>query len=199
MRSNIRSARGRSRIAIGVLVLVVLGIIIGSWYIKSRNQVITLDEDINGAWAEIDNQLQRRSDLIPNLVETVKGFAAHEEKIFTDIADARARLAGAGSVSEKAEGYNELQGALSRLLVVVENYPNLKSNENFIRLQDELAGTENRIAVARKRYNDKVRSYNTQIRTFPGSTIAGSMGFESRDYFEIDETARIAPTVNFGG
>jgi LemA protein len=193
------SARGRSRVTIGILAVVILGVVIGSWYVRSRNQVITLDEDINGAWAEIDNQLQRRSDLIPNLVETVKGFAAHEEKVFADIANARAKLAGAGSVAETAEGYNEMQGALARLLVVVENYPNLKSNENFIQLQDELAGTENRIAVARKRYNDKVKAYNTRIRTFPGSTIAGSMGFEKRDYFEIDESARIAPKVNFGG
>jgi LemA protein len=193
------SARGKSRVTIGILAVVILGIVIGSWYVRSRNQVITLDEDINGAWAEIDNQLQRRSDLIPNLVETVKGFAAHEEKVFADIANARAKLAGAGSVAETAEGYNEMQGALARLLVVVENYPNLKSNENFIQLQDELAGTENRIAVARKRYNDKVKAYNTRIRTFPGSTIAGSMGFEKRDYFEIDESAKIAPKVNFGG
>ncbi|MBT3273939.1 MAG: LemA family protein [Spirochaetales bacterium] len=193
------SARGKSRIGIIVLGVVVLGIIIGSWYIKSRNQIVTLDEDINGAWAEIENQLQRRSDLIPNLVATVKGFASQEEKIFSDIANARARMAGAGSVGETAEGYNELQGALSRLLVVVENYPDLKSNQNFIQLQDELAGTENRIAVARKRYNDKVRTYNTKVRTFPGSSIARSMGFEAREYFEIDESARIAPTVDFGG
>ena len=193
------SARRRSGITIAILAIVILAVIIGSWYVRSRNQIITLDEDINGAWAEIDNQLQRRSDLIPNLVETVKGFAAQEEKVFADIANARAKLAGAGSVAETAEGYNEMQGALSRLLVVVENYPNLKSNENFIQLQDELAGTENRIAVARKRYNDKVRAYNTRIRTFPGSSIARSMGFESREYFEIDESARIAPKVNFGG
>lgn len=193
------SARGRARISIGLLALVILVVIVVSWYVRARNGIVTLDEDINGAWAEIDNQLQRRSDLIPNLVETVRGFAKQEQSIFTDIAEARAKLAGAGSVPEKAESYNELQGALSRLLVITENYPDLKSNQNFIQLQDELAGTENRIAVARKRYNDKVRTYNTRIRRFPGSMMAGSMGFAIRDYFEIDETARQAPKVDFGG
>ena len=193
------SARGRVGITIGVLIVIVFAIIIGSWYVRSRNRIVTLDEDINSAWAEIGNQLQRRSDLIPNVVATVKGFAAHEETVFTAIADARAKLAGARSVSETAEGYNDMQGALSQHLVIVENYPNLKSDQNFVQLQDELAGTENRIAVARKRYNDKVRTYNTRIRTFPGSSFARSMGFENRDYFEIEESARAVPAVDFGG
>ncbi len=190
--------RRKAGIGVGILVIVIIILILVSWYVRSRNNLITLDENINSAWAEIDNQLQRRSDLIPNLVATVKGFAAQEQKVFSDIADARAKLGGASTVSEKAEGYNELQGALSRLLVVVENYPELKSSQNFIQLSDELAGTENRIAVARKRYNDQVREFNTGIRRFPGSIFAGSLGFVQRDYFEIDENARIAPQVSFG-
>ncbi len=189
--------RRKAGIGIALLVIVVVVLIFVSWYVRSRNQLITLDENINSAWAEIENQLQRRSDLIPNLVSTVKGFAAQEQQIYSDIADARARLAGAGTVEETAESYNELQGALSRLLVVVENYPQLKSNQNFIQLMDELAGTENRIAVARKRYNDEVRRFNTSIRRFPGSIIAGTMGFSPRDYFEIDESARELPQVEF--
>ena len=188
----------KAGIGVGILIILIIVLIFVSWYVRSRNNLITLDENINAGWAEIDNQLQRRSDLIPNLVATVKGFASQEQQIFSDIANARAKLAGAGTVAETAEGYNEMQGALSRLLVVVENYPDLKSNQNFIQLSDELAGTENRIAVARKRYNDEVRRFNTGIRRFPGSIIAGSLGFEQREYFEIDESARIAPTVDFG-
>ncbi len=189
--------RRKAGIGIALLIIVIIVLIFVSWYVRSRNQLITLDENINSAWAEIDNQLQRRMDLIPNLVSTVKGFAAQERQIYSDIADARAKLAGAGSVAETAEGYNEMQGALSRLLVVVENYPNLKSNQNFIQLSDELAGTENRIAVARKRYNDTVRQFNTSIRRFPGSIIAGSMGYTPKEYFEIDESARAVPKVEF--
>lgn len=192
------SGKSRAGFIIGLVIVLVVVISLFSWYIGNRNQLVVLEEDINASWAEIDNQLQRRSDLIPNLVETVKGFAAQESEVFTNIADARARLAGAGTVKEKAESYNELQGALSRLLVVVENYPQLKSNENFIRLQDELAGTENRIAVARKRYNDTVRTFNRRIRMFPSNIIAGMMGLEQRDYFEIEESARSAPQVDFG-
>ena len=191
-------ARGGKFGLIPFVVLIVAIVGIGLiWYISARNNIVVLDEDINAAWSEIDNQLLRRSDLIPNLVATVKGFAEHEQEVFGQIAEARAKLAGAGTVAEKAEGYNELQGALSRLLVIVENYPDLKSNENFIRLQDELAGTENRIAVARKRYNDKVRSYNSRIRRFPTSIAANGMGFDTREYFEIDESARVAPAVAF--
>lgn len=192
------SGKSRAGFIIGLVIIVVVVIGLFSWYIGNRNELVVLEENINAAWAEIDNQLQRRSDLIPNLVETVKGFASQEKEVFTNIADARAKLAGAGTVKEKAESYNELQGALSRLLVVVENYPQLKSNENFIRLQDELAGTENRIAVARKRYNDTVQQFNRRIRMFPSNIIAGSMGLEQRDYFEIEESARSAPKVDFG-
>jgi LemA protein len=192
------SGRSRAGLLVTLLIIGVAVFALGSWYIGTRNSLVQADEEINSAWAEIDNQLQRRSDLIPNLVSTVKGYASHEEEVFTNIANARSKLAGASTVAEKAEGYNQMEGALSRLLVIAENYPQLKANENFTRLQDELAGTENRIAVARKRYNDRVKLFNTRIRMFPGSMIAGSMGFEQRDYFEIDEAARNAPQVDFG-
>lgn len=178
-----------------IAILVLIGIF---WFVGQQNSLITLEESVDAAWSEIDNQLQRRSDLIPNLVETVRGFAQQEEEVFTQIADARARLAGAGSVSETAESYGELQSALSRLLVVVESYPQLRSNENFIRLQDELAGTENRIAVARRRYNETVQQFNTRIRLFPARIVAGMLGMQQREYFEIDESAREVPEVDFG-
>ncbi len=178
-------------------IIIVFLVIISSWYIGTRNTLVTLEESIDGAWAEIDNQLKRRSDLIPNLVATVKGFAAHEREVFTQIAEARSKLAGATTVGETARSYNQLNSALSRLLVIVERYPELKANQNFIRLQDELAGTENRIAVARKRYNDSVRIFNTKIRRFPSSTVANMMGLEKKDYFEIEEEAREVPEVDF--
>lgn len=182
-----------------VLAVIVLGIfMIGSWYVRTRNSLVAMEEQVEAAWSEIDNQLQRRADLIPNLVNTVRGFAQQEEEIFTRLAEARARLAGAQGVQETAESYGEMQSALSRLLVVVENYPQLRSNENFIRLQDELAGTENRIAVARRRYNESVRQFNTRIRSFPASIIADSLGFEEKEYFEVPESAREVPEVDFG-
>lgn len=183
-------------IAVIAIILIAAGSFF-SWYVGTRNTLITAEENIDAAWAEVDNQLQRRSDLIPNIVATVKGFAAHEKEVFTNIANARSKLAGASSVAEKAEGYNQMQSALSRLLVVVENYPQLKSDRNFIKLQDELAGTENRLTVARKRYNDQVKSFNTKIRMFPGSIIASSMGLEKKDYFEVAESAKQAPKVEF--
>ena len=184
----------------GIIVLIVIAVfVIGivSWYINTRNGIIQLDETINQTMSEIDNQLQRRSDLIPNFVNTVRGYAAHEQEVFDNIAQSRARLAGAGTVEEKAAGYNDMQSAMSRLLVIVEQYPDLKANQNFIALQDELAGTENRIAVARQRYNNSVGSFNIRIRTFPGSLIAGNMGFTQRAYFEIAEAARQVPLVEF--
>lgn len=187
----------KSGLLIGLGILVAVIAVFSIFYINVKNGLVTLDEDINSAWSEIDNQLQRRSDLIPNIVATVRGYAAHEESVFRGIADARSRLAGATTVEDKAAGYNEMQSALSRLLVVVEQYPDLKANQNFIRLQDELAGTENRLAVARKRYNDGVRVFNTRIRAFPGSMMAGGMGFAPRPYFEIGEAARQAPQVKF--
>ncbi len=182
-------------IALGVIVLLVIGGI--GWYIGQRNSLIALDESVNGAWSEVDNQLQRRSDLIPNLVSTVRGFASQEQQVFSDIANARARLAGAQTVSETAESYQQMESALSRLLVVVEAYPELRSNQNFLRLQDELAGTENRVAVARQRYNNAVQTYNSRIRMFPASMFAGSLGMNAREYFEVDEGARAVPEVNF--
>jgi LemA protein len=184
--------------ALPVIVVLVLVIIVGFiFYIGTKNSLITLDENIKSDWSEIDNQLQRRADLIPNFVEAVKGYAAHEEGVFTEIANARARLAGNGSVEEKAAGYNAMESALSRLLVIVEQYPDLKANANFIAFQDELAGTENRIAVARQRYNTSVRGFNARIRTFPGSLFAGGLGFVPRQYFEINEASRAAPQVEF--
>jgi LemA protein len=182
-------------IVAGVVILLV--IIMVSWYVGTRNRLVQTEEQVNASWSEVENQLQRRSDLIPNLVNTVRGFAAQEEEVFTSIADARARLAGAQSVEETAESYGELQSALSRLLVVVENYPQLRSNENFIRLQDELAGTENRIAVARRRYNEAVRDFNTRIRMFPTAMIASGLGFEQKEYFEVDEEDMEVPEVQF--
>lgn len=179
------------------LIVVVILVVLAAWIISQRNTLIRMDEAVEGAWSEIDNQLQRRSDLIPNLVATVQGFVDQEREVFSNIADARARLAGAGSVRDTAESYEELQGALGRLLVIVENYPQLQSNQNFMRLQDELAGTENRIAVARTRYNDAVRRFNTRIRTFPASMLASRFGLEQREYFEISERARTTPEVNF--
>ena len=189
--------RGLLGILVVIAIVVVLGVIISGWYIGTRNTLVTLEETIDGSWAEIDNQLQRRTDLIPNLVNTVKGYATQEREVFTQIAEARSKLAGAGTVGEKAQGYNQLETALGRLLVIVERYPELKSNVNFIRLQDELAGTENRIAVARKRYNDSVRTFNTKIRRFPSSVVARQMGFEKKEYFQIEERAREVPQVDF--
>jgi LemA protein len=160
--------------------------------------MVTLNEHVKSNWAQVDVVLQRRADLIPNLVETVKGFAAHEEQVFGDIAKARSALIGAKTPSDKIAANGQLDGALSRLLVVVENYPQLKSNENFLRLQDELAGTENRIAVERKRYNDSIQTYNTYIGLFPNSLFAGWAGFHRNEaYFQASEGSRQAPKVQF--
>ena len=161
------------------------------------NAMVTEQEAIDQAWSEVDNQLQRRNDLIPNYVETVKGYARHESEVFTRIAEARAKLAGAAQVEDKMKAANDLSGALARLLVIVEQYPELKANQNFIQLQDELAGTENRIAVARKRYNEAVQAYNTRIRKFPDLMIARLFGFEKRPYFEAPEEAKAVPAVKF--
>ena len=152
-------------IVVGVLVLIVLWI--AGTYVGRRNEMVRKNETVKAAWSQVDNVLQRRADLIPNLVETVKGFAAQEQTVFTNIANARAAMAGAHTPQERIAANGQLDSALSRLLVVVENYPQLKSNENFLRLQDELAGTENRIAVERKRYNDAIQDYNTYISIFP--------------------------------
>ena len=186
----------------GIIVLVVivlLVLIFGGTFISHRNEMVRKRETVNAAWSQVDVVLQRRADLIPNLVETVKGFATHEEKVFGDIAAARAAMAGAKTPQEKIAANGQLDSALSRLLVVVENYPQLRSNENFLRLQDELAGTENRIAIERRRYNETVQDYNTYISLFPNNIVAGLSGFTRNDaYFKTDEGARQAPKVNFG-
>jgi len=186
-----------SPLVIVLLIIVLLIVFGGFWYVSTRNRLVSQEQEIEGSWAEVDNQLQRRYDLIPNLVETVKGYAAQEESIFVQIAEARSKLAGAGSVAETAEASNGMESALSRLLVVVENYPELKSNENFIRLQDELAGTENRLAVARKRYNEVVQSFNRAILMFPANMVAENLGLVKQDYFEIDAIAKENPKVEF--
>jgi LemA protein len=184
---------------IALVIIVLLVLWIGSTFIGHRNEMVRKREAVSAAWSQVDVVLQRRSDLIPNLVETVKGFAAHEEKVFGDIAAARAAMAGARTPEEKIAANGQLDSALSRLLVVVENYPQLKSNENFMRLQDELAGTENRIAIERRRYNQTVQDYNTYISLFPNNIVASMSGFTRNDaYFKTDEGARQAPKVNFG-
>jgi LemA protein len=185
----------------GTIVLVVVAVValvFGGMYVSSRNQMVTKNETVKSAWAQVDVVLQRRADLIPNLVETVKGFAAQEQTVFHDIASARAALLGAKTPSDKIAANGQLDGALGRLLLIVENYPQLKSNENFLRLQDELAGTENRIAVERKRYNDAVQDYNTFIGLFPNSLFAGWAGFQRNNaYFAASEASREAPKVQF--
>jgi LemA protein len=152
---------------------------------------------VKSAWAQVENQLQRRYDLIPNLVETVKGYAKQEKDVLVEVTNARARVGGAATVPDKIDANNELSGALSRLLLVVEQYPDLKSNQNFLRLQDELAGTENRISVERKRYNDAVREYNVAIRSFPANLLAGMFGFKKAAFFEVPAAAQAAPQVKF--
>ena len=161
------------------------------------NRLVAENESADSAWGEVQNQLQRRNDLIPNLVETVKGFAAQEERVLREVTEARSRVAGAGTPSEQIEASNQLSNALSRLLVVVERYPELRSNENFLRLQDELAGTENRLGVARRRYNDVVQQYNTTAKRFPTNLVAMVFGFKERTYFEAPESAEADPRVDF--
>src|ERR1035437_8174067 len=185
----------------GIIVLIVIVLLLlwfGGTFVGHRNEMVRKRETVNAAWSQVDVVLQRRADLIPNLVETVKGFAAHEEKVFGDIAAARAAMMGAKTPQEKIAANGQLDSALSRLLVVVENYPQLRSNENFLRLQDELAGTENRIAVERKPYNDTLQDYNTYIGLFPNNIVASLAGFTRNDaYFKAEEGSRQAPKVNF--
>jgi LemA protein len=179
-------------------VLLVIGFVLGSAFIGRRNQMAIKREAVNAAWAQVDVVLQRRADLIPNLVETVKGYAVQEQTVFGAIAQARAALIGARTPTDKIAANGQLDSALARLLVIVENYPQLKSNENFMRLQDELAGTENRIAVERRRYNEVVQDYNTYIVLFPNSLVASMSGFTRNDaYFKTEDGARQAPKVNF--
>ena len=188
---------GKKILLIAVIVIVVLAVSVFSFFKGAYNQFVTLDEGVKSAWAQVENQLQRRYDLIPNLVETVKGYAKQEKDVLVEVTNARARVGGAATVPDKINANNELTGALSRLLVVVEKYPDLKSNQNFLRLQDELAGTENRISVERKRYNDAVQGYNVAIRSFPANLLAGMFGFEKAAFFEAPAVAKATPQVKF--
>jgi len=181
-----------------IVVLVLIALFAFGQYVGVRNNLVTKNEAVKASWSQVDIVLQRRADLIPNLVETVKGFAQQEQKVFGDIAAARSRLLSAGTPSDKIAANQQLDGAIGRLLLIVENYPQLKSNENFLRLQDELAGTENRIAVERKRYNDTLQDYNTYLQQFPNNIFAGWAGFKINPaYFTATEESRQVPKVNF--
>ncbi|OIK12199.1 LemA family protein [Bacillus sp. MUM 116] len=183
----------------GLLLTIGIIVVVAFYLVSSYNGFVTEQEIVNNKWSQIDNQLKRRADLIPNLVNTVKGYAAHEKAVIDSVTSARAQLAGAKTPADKAKADTQLTGALSRLLVVAENYPNLKANENFKALMDELEGTENRISVARKDYNDSVTIYNQKIKKFPGVILARMFGFEKKDYYQVDEKDKVVPNVDFGG
>jgi LemA protein len=183
-------------LAIGATVLIL--IIMCAWLFGSYNNLVTLEETVSAQWSQVENQLQRRSDLIPNLVNTVSGYAAHEQEAIQAVADARSKMAGADSVETLAASDQELSGALSRLLVVVENYPDLEADTQFRALQDELAGTENRIAVSRRDYNQSVQAYNTRIKRFPSMIFAAMLNFAPKPYFQASEGADQPPEVDFG-
>jgi LemA protein len=183
---------------VAIVVIVVVGLLVGGSYVSSKNQMVAKDADVKASWSDIDTTLQRRADLIPNLVETVKGYAKHEESVFADIANARAGLLNAKTPEGKMQANGQLDSALGRLLALSEAYPDLKANQNFLSLQDQLEGTENRIQVARRRYNEKLRDYNTFIGQFPNSIWAGIAGFHPNNaYFQASEGARTAPQVKF--
>ena len=186
----------RNLIIAGVVIVIVI-FSLYSLFKGSYNKFVSMDEAVKSSWAQVENQLQRRFDLIPNLVETVKGYAKQEKDVLVEVTNARAKVGGAGNVPDKIAANNQLSGALSRLLIVVERYPDLKSNQNFMRLQDELAGTENRVAVERRRYNEVVQTYNVAVRSFPGNIVAGIFGFAKAPFFEAPATAKAAPQVKF--
>lgn len=183
--------------AIMLVAIVAVGLVLAMWVYGTYNGLVNMDEETNKAFAQVDVVLQRRFDLIPNLVETVKGYAAHEREVFTAVTEARSRVGQATTTQGRVEAENQLTGALSRLLLVAENYPQLKANQNFLALQDELAGTENRIAVERRRYNEVATEYNKKIRRVPGNIIAGMFGFERRALLEAPAEAKAAPKVKF--
>lgn len=191
------------KLSVGAVLGIVLGgllLVVGAvalYVMSAYNGLVRMDVNVKTAWSQVENQLQRRNDLIPNLVNTVKGFAAQEKSIFTEVANARAKLSGATDRDGQIKAANEVSGALGRLLAIVENYPQLKSDANFRQLMDELSGTENRIAVERKRYNDTVAEFNKAIRVFPRALIAGAFGFKAASLFEAAEGAAEAPKVEF--
>lgn len=180
-----------------LIVILVIVLILFNTFKGVYNRLVALDEGVNAAWAQVENQLQRRLDLIPNLVNTVKGYAEHEKDVLTAVTNARARVGSAQTVPDKINANNQLTSALGRLLVVMENYPNLKADQNFLALQSQLEGTENRIAVERRRYNEATRTYNTTIRKFPDSILANMLGFERKTFFEADKGAKQVPEVKF--
>ena len=189
--------KNKKSLTVGIIVAVIVIALIGS-IAGSYNNLVKLRENVTSAQSVVETQLQRRADLIPNLVNTVKGYASHEEDVFTAVADARTALSGAKTVDELNSAQSQLDSAVSRLLAIAESYPDLKANENFINLQDELAGTENRISVARQDYNDAAKEYNTKIQSFPASIIAGLFNLEKADYFTATAEAATVPSVDFG-
>lgn len=190
-------SKGLKITLIVVGILVVIGLVFGKWIISGYNNVITMDEQVKAQWAQVENQLKRRYDLIPNLVETVKGYASHEKELFEHIADARTKYFQANTVKDKIQASGQLEGVLSRLLLLQENYPQLKANESFLKLQDSLEGTENRISVERKRYNETVQILNTYIRTVFGRFFAAIAGISNAEYYEIPQAEKEAPKVKF--
>ena len=177
---------------VGLFILIVI-----MWFVGAYNSLITLSETVDTSWAQVENQYQRRADLIPNLVNTVKGYAAHEKELFTEITKLRSQWGAAMTKQGKIQAAQGMESAISRLLLVAENYPQLKANENFLALQAELAGTENRVAVERKRYNDAVRLYNIKIKRIPTNFVANMFGYEKEEYFEVEEGKEAVPVVEF--
>ena len=184
--------KGKSLLIIGLVLLVIVGM-----FAATYNKLASMDEKVDSSWAQVENVLKRRADLIPNLVNTVKGFASHEEEVLTAITNARSGFSDARTPEEFAQANNQLDTAIRSLNIVVENYPDLKANENFLELQAELSGTENRISTERMRYNDAVREFNTSVRRFPTNIIAGIFNFNAKEYFEINEKDAQVPEVNF--
>lgn len=190
-------AKSKKSLFIILIIIFVIVLIFFNTFKGAYNKLVALDEGVNSAWAQVENQLQRRLDLIPNLVNTVKGYAEHEMDVLTAVTNARSRVGSAQTIPEKIDANRQLTSALGRLLVVVENYPNLKADQNFLALQSQLEGTENRIAVERRRYNETTRTYNTVVRKFPDNIIANMFGFERKSFFEAAEEAKQVPEVKF--